>query len=141
MNDTPDANEYGRALSGLTINLLVKDMHASLAFQRDVLNATVVYADDDFAAMAGYGASWMLHSDGTYSQHPLRGVVADLEFRGGGVELRLHNGDPDAAEALARAHDYVVLDASADKPHGVREVFLVDPDGYVWVVDTPLLSS
>jgi hypothetical protein len=30
----------------------------------------------------------------------------------------------------------VVLAASADKPHGLRECFLADPDGYVWVPGT-----
>ena len=88
--------------------------------------------------MEGYGASWMLHRDNTYSEHPMRGVIADVDHRGAGVELRLHDCDPDAAEAAARRLDYVVLDPAADKPHGVREVFLVDPDGYIWVPDAPL---
>jgi len=25
-----------------------------------------------------------------------------------------------------------------DKPHGLREAYLIDPDGYIWVPDTPL---
>ena len=138
MSEAPDAMAYGRALRGLTVNLLVRDIHASVRFQCDVLGANALYADDDFAAMEGYGSSWMLHRDNTYADHPMRGVVADLEHRGGGIELRLHQCDPDAAEAAARDLDYVVLDAAADKPHGVREVFLVDPDGYIWVADAPL---
>ncbi|MGR3983992.1 MAG: glyoxalase, partial [Gammaproteobacteria bacterium] len=40
---------------------------------------------------------------------------------------------PDAAEKRARAGGYEVLQASADKPHGLRECFLLDPDGYCWV--------
>ncbi len=138
MSEKLDAMEYGRALTGLTINLLVRDIDASLHFQREVLGAEVLYSDSEFAALQGIGASWMLHADSTYSHHPLRGAVEDLPARGGGVELRLHNCDPDAAEAAARAHDYTVLDGAADKPHGVREVFLIDPDGYVWVPDIPL---
>ena len=137
-SEKPDAMEYGRALTGLTINLLVQDIDASLHFQREVLGAVVLYSDSEFAALQGFGASWMLHADSTYSRHPLRGAVVDLAARGGGVELRLHHCDPDAAEAAARAHDYTVLDSAADKPHGVREVFLIDPDGYVWVPDSPL---
>ena len=31
-----------------------------------------------------------------------------------------------------------VLAESADKPHGLRESYIVDPDGYVWVPDRPL---
>ena len=138
MADKPDAMAYGRALRGLTVNLLVRDVAASARFAEIVLGATVLYADSDFAAIEGYGASWMLHADGTYDRHALRGVVADLPFRGGGIELRVHQCDPDRAEAAALAHDFTVLEASADKPHGVREVFIVDPDGYVWVPDMPL---
>jgi catechol 2,3-dioxygenase-like lactoylglutathione lyase family enzyme len=138
MSEKPDAMEYGRALTGLTINLLVSDIAASLHFQRQVLGAEVLYSDVEFAALQGFGASWMLHADSTYSRHPLRVAVEELPARGGGVELRLHHCDPDAAEAAARALDYTVLDSAADKPHGVREVFLIDPDGYVWVPDCPL---
>lgn len=138
MSEAPDAVAYGKALSGLTVNLLVRDVAASVHFQREVLGAHVVYADGEFAALEGYGASWMLHADSTYSQHPMRGVVADLPLRGGGAELRLHQCDPDRVEAAARAHEYTILDAAADKVHGVREVYVVDPDGYIWVADTPL---
>ena len=140
MNEKPDAVEYGKALRGLTVNLLVRDIDASLHFQREVLGATVVYSDAEFAAMEGYGASWMLHADSTYSRHPMRGAVEGFDVRGGGVEIRLHCCDPDRAEAAARRLNYTVLDSVADKPHGVREVFLLDPDGYIWVPDTPLNS-
>ena len=34
--------------------------------------------------------------------------------------------------------DYTVLQAPADKPHGLREAYIVDPDGYVWVPDVPI---
>lgn len=137
----PDAMAYGRALTGLSINLLVKDIDASLHFQCEVLGAEVVYSDSEFAAMQGFGASWMLHADSTYSRHPLRGAVDDLPVRGGGVELRLHHCNPDSAEASARKYGYTVLDGASDKPHGVREVYLVDPDGYVWVPDEPLAAD
>jgi hypothetical protein len=59
------------------------------------------------------------------------------EGRGAGAELRLYGRDPDAAEAVARdlADEMggVVLAGAADKPHGVREVYLLDPEGYCWV--------
>jgi hypothetical protein len=32
----------------------------------------------------------------------------------------------------------MVLAEAADKPHGLRESYIVDPDGYVWVPDRPL---
>ena len=42
------------------------------------------------------------------------------------------------AEAVARELGYTVLDGAADKPHGLREVYIVDADGYLWVPDVPL---
>ena len=45
------ADEYGRALARFSVNLLVRDVTASLPFYRDVLQAKVPYADADFAAL------------------------------------------------------------------------------------------
>jgi len=131
------ADEYGRSLRGLTINLLVADIARSVAFQTEVLGAKVIYSDPDFAVLQGFGAEWMLHADHTYADHPLGGSLSFEISRGVGVELRLHGCDPDAAEARARERGDVVLAGAIDKPHGLREAFLVDPDGYLWVPDTP----
>jgi len=132
------ASDYGRSLRGLTVNLLVGDMAASLAFQRDVLGATVVYSDPDFAVVRGYGSEWMLHADHTYEGHPLHHQVSEVTARGTGIELRLHGCDPDAAVAAARAGGYIVVADPADKPHGLREAYIGDPDGYLWVPDRAL---
>ena len=83
------APEYGRMLRGLTVNLLVRDIEASLAFQRAVLRAEVVYADPDIAVVRGYGGEWMLHADHTYRGHPMHHEVAAVTPRGIGDELRL----------------------------------------------------
>ena len=58
--------------------------------------------------------------------------------RGVGVELRLHGCDPDAAQERARARGEIILAEAIDKPHGLREAYLIDPDGYIWVPDVPL---
>jgi len=47
----------------------------------------------------------------------------------------LHGCDPDEAEAAARRLGFKVLVETTDKPHGLREAYLVDADGYVWVPD------
>ena len=132
------ADDYGRSLTGMGINLLVVNMQQALAFQTEVLGVEIVYADPDFAVLRGYGAEWMLHADHTFSDHPLSGSLTGDIARGVGVELRLHHCDPDAAEKRARAGEYTVLAQAMDKPHGLREVYLIDPDGYVWVADSPL---
>lgn len=131
------AEDYGRSLQGLTINLLVRDVPSALPFHREVLGAEEVYSDPDFAVLRRDGVEWMLHADHTYDDHPFRGRAAEAELRGGGVELRLHGRDPDEAEAAARRLGYTVLAGASDRPHGLRESFLVDGDGYVWVADVP----
>ena len=131
------ASDYGRSLCGLTVNLLVREIEAALAFQRLVLRADVVYADSDFAVLRGYGAEWMLHADHTYQGHPLHHELAAVTARGSGIELRVHGCDPDAATAAARANGFIVVAEPADKPHGLREAYVADADGYVWVPDVP----
>ena len=136
------APDYGRSLSGLSINLLVRDVDRAVAFAREVLGATLVHGDADFAvlrfAAAGAVAEWMLHADHTYGDHPLLALTGDGSLRGAGAEFRLHGCDPDAAAARAERRGDPVLAVPADKPHGLREAYLVDPDGYVWVPDVPL---
>ncbi|MEM1044838.1 MAG: VOC family protein [Pseudomonadota bacterium] len=133
------ADEYGRSLrSGLSINLLVRDVGVSTAFLHSVFGMKIVYADDDFAVMRTSGSDFMLHADHTYRDHPMTGVISDAPARGQGAELRLYGIDPDAAEAAARSADSVILAGAMDKPHGQREAYIIDPDGYVWVPGIPL---
>jgi hypothetical protein len=129
------ASDYGRLLKALTVNLLVRDIEKALAFQREVLRTKVIYSDPDFAVVQGYTAEWMLHADHTYQGHPLESVFADQKLRGAGIELRLHGCNPDLAEAAARRLGYKVLVAAVDKAHGLRESYIMDQDGYVWVPD------
>ncbi|HKQ96058.1 MAG TPA: hypothetical protein VJS40_10660 [Aestuariivirgaceae bacterium] len=127
-------SDYGRSLKiGLGVNLLVRDVGRSVRFAEDVLGATATYWDDSFAALRVCGAEWMLHSDHSYRDNPVRGAVDGLTARGGGVELRIYGLDPDTAEAAARRAGATVLAGSMDKPHGLRECAIVDDDGYVWV--------
>lgn len=126
---------YGRLLQGFGVNLLVRAIEPAVAFHTAVLGATVVYQDPDFAVLRHGPAEMMLHADHTYDKHPLHTRLGPP--RGIGVELRLHGCDPDAAEAKARAGGHEVLAPAADKAHGLREAYIVDPDGYVWVPDVP----
>ena len=47
------ASEYSKDLSGLTINLLVKDIKHSINFLQKIINAKIIYQDPDFAAIEG----------------------------------------------------------------------------------------
>ncbi len=129
------ASEYGRSLKALTVNLLVRNIEQALDFHRQVLRASVVYSDPDFAVLRACGAEWMLHADHTYQGHELESVFKDAKPRGAGIELRLHGCDPDQAEQAARRLGYRVLVSAREKAHGLREAYLIDSDGYVWVPD------
>jgi catechol 2,3-dioxygenase-like lactoylglutathione lyase family enzyme len=135
------AEEYGRSLKGLGINLLVRDVARSVAFAKDVLGATVAVADQDFAVLrytqGRTAAEWMLHADGTYHANPLLPLLEDSAVRGLGMEIRLYDCDPDAAVKRALAHGHTVLQEATDKPHGLREAYILDPDGYCWVPGRP----
>ncbi len=131
------ADAYGRSLAGMGVNLLVREVGRAVSFLTEVLGLETVYADADFAvlrhASSGGNQDIMLHADRTYAEHPLLALTGDGALRGVGVELRLYGIDPDAAEARARARGDAVFAATRDKPHGLRECYLADPDGYIWV--------
>ena len=139
--DRPDPPAYGRGIPcGLGVNILVRSVDRSARFQAEVLGASVLYWEEHFAIMQAVGSTWLLHSDWSYRTHELLGAVAGLEARGAGVELRLYGIDPDRAEAAARQRGAAVLAAAADKEHGLREAYIVDDDGYVWVPSVPVAA-
>ena len=132
------ASEYGRKLRGLGINLIVRDVSKALRFQSEVLAADILYSDPDFAAMRAFDSEWMVHADHTYDRHPINGILSECPERGIGIEIRLYGRDPDEAESVAQALGFEVLASASDKPHGLRETYIFDQDGYLWVPGVPL---
>ncbi len=130
------AEAYGRSLPMFTVNLLVVDVARSAAFYREVFEAEQRYADPDFAALRLQGVDFMLHADHTYEAHPWHPRLVRGEARGLGLELRLLGVDPDALERRARRAGATVHQPATDKPHGWRETWIEDPDGYVWAAGT-----
>lgn len=128
------ADEYGRSLPYFTVNLLVRDLHRSVAFYREVLGAVVTYADADFAALRLKELEFMLHADHAYDHHAWFTDLARGERRGLGAELRLFQTDPELIETRARKFGATILQPSQDMPHGWRDVIVADPDGYTWAV-------
>ena len=74
-------------------------------------------------------------ADHTYEEHPMGRTVENQKLRGAGAELRLHGCDPDEAERAARDMGVEVISPATDKGHGLREAYLRDADGYIWVPD------
>jgi catechol 2,3-dioxygenase-like lactoylglutathione lyase family enzyme len=135
------AEDFGRSLSGFGINLLVSDVKRTCEFLRTVLEFSTPRESKDYAILLHRGVTYQLHADQTYSDNPLPSLLPENGPRGGGAEFRLYGVDPDQAQARAEAAGYMVLQASADKPHGLRECFLLDPDGYCWVPSLGLPSE
>jgi catechol 2,3-dioxygenase-like lactoylglutathione lyase family enzyme len=138
--EPPSADAYGKSLKGLGFSLIVSDLSASVNFATGVLGATIYFQTDKFAAMKLLGADFMIHQDDTYRHNPLHGFLGENVGRGIGIELRCYGVNPDEAEARARNLGHTVLAGSLDKPHGLRECVILDPDGYAWVPSIHLKS-
>lgn len=132
--ETVKAEDFGRSLTGIGLNLVVRDVKRLAAFLEAVFGMTAHRLTQDFAIMTYHGEVFQLHSDATYGGNPLLGLVPEAGPRGGGVEIRLYETDPEAAAAHAAAFpDAVILQEPTDKPHGLRECYILCENGYAWV--------
>jgi len=132
------AADYGRTLTGLSVNLIVRDVGRSIPFYTGVLELRLLYSDDDFAAFERDGAKLQLHADHTYARMPWADRLSEGTRRGFGAEIRILGIDPDAAEKRAREAGFTVAVSVRDWPHGWRDCVLEDPDGYTFAVGVPL---
>lgn len=133
--ETVSAGDFGRSLRGIGLNLVVRDVEALARFLVDVFEMRAHRVSADFAILT-YGAQVMqIHADHTYHSNPLPSLVPESGARGGGVEIRLYDTDPDAATARAEAHDHAttILDKPANHPHGLREAVILCENGYAWL--------
>ena len=130
---TASGPEIGRALTPFGVNLLVRKGERSAQFLTDVLGFTQLRLGDGFGLFRLGAVLVQFHEDATYGSHPLPSLLPEAGVRGAGVELRLFECDPDVAEARARTQGAVVLRETLDRPHGLRECYILDPDGYCWV--------
>lgn len=129
------AQQFGHALAGLSVNLLVRDVRAEAAFLAAVFGMQAHRLSADFAIMLHAGQPFQLHSDATFAAHPLHSLLPETGPRGAGIELRLHEADPDLAAArLADFPAALLLQPPTDKTgHGLREAVILCPNGYAWV--------
>lgn len=138
--ETVSAEVFGRALRGLGLNLLVRDVRAECAFLETVFGIKPHRVSGDFAILTYGGQVFQLHADHTYHSNPLLGLLPETPPRGAGVEIRLYDSDPEVAVERAEAAGGTILHPPADKPHGLREAYILCENGYAWVPSRPLAA-
>lgn len=140
---TIGAVEFGSSLRGIGLNLLVRDVPGLCSFLADVFGIDVHRQSADFAIVAYHGQVFQLHADHTYHSHPLPSLLPENGARGGGIEIRLYDTDPDKAASLAKAHSHgsMLLESPTNKPHGLRECIILCENGYAWAPSRPLTAA
>jgi predicted enzyme related to lactoylglutathione lyase len=136
--ETVSAEDFGRSLTGLGVNLLSPDVGALVDFLTEVFGLTAHRVSTDFAIIRQGDMMMQIHADATYGAHPLLSLVPETPPRGGGLQLYLFGIDPDAAIARAEALGHMVLEPAGDKPHGLREATILSPEGYAF---SPAIAS
>ena len=136
--ETVSAEDFGKSLRGIGLNILVRDVRATSGCLEAVFDVGVHRLSDDFAIITSGPEVFQLHSDGTYAANPLLSSLPEIPPRGAGIEIRFYDIDPDQAAARAEALGFMVLQQPTDKPHGLRECYILCDDGYAWVPSRPL---
>lgn len=129
---------FGASLRGIGLNLLVRDVSAEVAFLETVFGMKAFQPTAEFAILEYVDQVFQIHSDGTYHSNPLLGLLPENPPRGAGIEIRLYESDPDAACAVAEEAGGTILQAPTDKPHGLREAYILCENGYAWVCSRAL---
>lgn len=135
------AGDFGASLRGLGLNILVRDVRAEAAFLEVVFDMKAHRVSEDFAIMTYGDQVFQLHSDGTYHSHPLPSLLPEAGARGGGAEFRLYATDPDVAVGKAEALGAHILQEATNKPHGLREAYILCENGYAWVPSRALTQE
>ena len=120
----------------LRLELFVVDLERSVAWYVEVLGFGQVRADPSYASLQrgyvvlGLGPIAKLPPDGTGPGHTQASVARG---RGAGVEVVLELDDPAAVEAAAARvaeKGWPLAEPLTDRPWGLRDFRVVDPDGY-----------
>ena len=136
--ETVSAEDFGASLRGIGLNILARDVKALAEFLSDVFEMKAHRVSEDFAIMTYGDHVFQIHADPTYSANPLLGLLPEAGARGAGAEFRLYDTDPDAAFTRAKKRNAFVLQEPTDKPHGLRETYILCENGYAWVASRPL---
>jgi len=138
--ETVSAEDFGRSLHGLGLNILVRSVPRTADFLTDVFLMKIHRQSTDFAIVSYADQIFKLHADHTYHSHPLPSLLPEIGPRGGGIEIPLYQTNPDNAyqRAEERKHDSTLLAPPVNKPHGLRECVILCESGYAWAPSRPL---
>ena len=115
------------------ITLFVDDPRRAKAFYENVLDARLIYEDDD-AATFGFENTMINLLSLTAARELIDpGTVGGPEA-GSRVQLTIWVEDADAACAELRSRGVELLNGPLDREWGVRTGCFADPDGHVWEV-------
>jgi len=139
--ETVGAADFGASLTGLGLNILVRDVVEKAAFLSEVFGIKAHRVSPDFAIMTYGDQVFQLHSDGTYHSHPLPSLMPESGPRGGGAAFHLFATDPDVAASKAEGAGGHILQEPTNKPHGLREACILCANGYAWVPSRQLTQE
>ncbi len=118
--------------AGLRLELFVEDMETSIAFYTRVLTFEVVRREPgDYASLRlggillGIGPVAKLPEEGGYFGRDL-----SAHRRGLGVEIVLEVDDVDGWRDRVAASGHPIFEPLQDRPWGLRDFRISDPDGY-----------
>lgn len=117
--------------------LTVSDIQATARWYVETLGFTHIFT------MPGPGGTfslvhlrWVKYAD--LLLFPDRDPQAAGLARGVGVALNYSTPDVDALAERARAHDAMIIEGPVNRPWNIRELVILDPDGYRLVFNGPI---
>lgn len=130
--DSVSADDFGRSLHGLGVNLLTNDVRRLARFLEVTFTLSLRRVSDDFAIVLHDQSVFQIHSDATFVSHAIHELLPENPPRGRGVQFYLFGIDPDAAVLRAPDAGGTVVETATDKPHGLREATILSPEGYAF---------
>ena len=126
------SNEPHESEMKLRLELFVEDMDAAIDFYTRVLGFEFVRSEPGYyaslrkeAVVLGLGPVSKLPPNGGYFSRDISG-----QRRGLGIEIVIEVDDVDALHRRVLASGYPVFEPLQERPWGLRDFRIVDPDGY-----------
>ena len=132
-----------RELAPITVELFVPDVEASVRFYTEKLGFELVRLEREavegreratFAIVGVENAVMMLAQESLY----VPGGEGLARPRGGGIDTRIVVDDVDAVYRRASDNGVTIVHDIGDRPYGLRDFIIRDPDGFRLRFASPL---